>query len=163
MIVKRTKGLVVTFRGWYLTWVPLGHICRGRNTFPCTLPPVSNYRPIYLLPSFAKIERIVFKNLYLKSNNLITKNQSGFTPGDSGTNQLISLIHGIHQAFDDNGSLEVRSVYLDMSKAFDKVWHEGLLYKLRQNGIEGNVLKSYNKTRQGYNKTGQLFESVRHF
>ena len=84
---------------------------------------VSNYRPISLLPIFAKIfERIVFKNLYnfLITNNLITKHQSGFRPGDSCSNQLLSLIHEIHQAFDDNRCLEVRSVYLDMSKAFDK-------------------------------------------
>ena len=35
---------------------------------------------------------------------------------------------------------EVRSVYLDMYKAFDKVWHEGLIFKLQQNDIEGNLL-----------------------
>ena len=104
---------------------------------------VSNYRPISLLPLFSKIfERIVFKNLYnyFISNNLITKNQSGFRPGDSGTNQLLSLVHEIHEAFNDNRCLEVRSVYLDMSKAFDKVWHEGLIFKLKQNGIDGILL-----------------------
>ena len=47
-------------------------------------------------------------------------------------------MHEIHESFDCG--LEVRSVYLDMSKAFDKVWHEGLIFKLQQNGIEGNLL-----------------------
>ena len=107
---------------------------------------ISNYRPISLLPIFAKVfERIIFKNLYnfLISNKLITKNQSGFRPGDSCTNQLLSLVHEIHTAFDDRKCLEVRSVYLDMSKAFDKVWHDGLIFKLQQNGIEGNLLKLF--------------------
>ena len=40
----------------------------------------------------------------------------------------------------DNG-LETRAVFLDISKAFDKVWHEGLLFKLKLNGISGNLLK----------------------
>ena len=110
---------------------------------------ISNYRPISLLPVLAKVfERIIFKNLYnyLVSNNLITKNQSGFRPGDSCTNQLLSLVHEIQTAFDHRKCLEVRSVYLDMSKAFDKVWHEGLIFKLKQNGIEGkflNLLQNY--------------------
>ena len=102
---------------------------------------ISNYRPISLLPILAKVfEKIIFTNLfkYLKVNNLITENQSGFQSGDSCTNQLLSLVHEIHESFDCG--LEVRSVYLDMSKAFDKVWHEGLIFKLKQNGIEGKLL-----------------------
>ena len=72
-------------------------------------------------------------------NNLITNNQSGFRPGDSVTNQLIYLVHEIFRSFDCNENLEVRSV--DLVKAFDKVWHEGLIFKLKQNGVTGNLLK----------------------
>ena len=43
--------------------------------------------------------------------------------------------------FDCNPTLEVRSVFLDISKAFDKVWHEGLLYKLKSMGISGELFK----------------------
>ena len=85
---------------------------------------IKNYRPISLLPICGKIlEKIIFNNLYnhLTTQNLITKNQSGFRPGDSTTNQLIDLVNEIHQAFDSTKSLEVRAVFLDISKAFDKV------------------------------------------
>ena len=81
---------------------------------------------------------------HFTSNNLIIKNQSGIIPNDSVTNQLICLVDSIHSSLDIN--LDVRSVFLDMSKAFDKVWHERLLFKLKQNGINGkllNLLKGY--------------------
>ena len=71
-------------------------------------------------------------------NKLITSNQSGFKLGDSCINQLLSITHEIYKSFDVR--LEVRSVFLDISKAFDKVWHDGIIYKLTQNGISGNLL-----------------------
>ena len=107
---------------------------------------VKNYRPISLLPICGKIfEKLIFNSLYsyLSSNGLITKNQSGFIPGDSCTNQLLFLINEIHEAFENPSSLEVRAVFLDISKAFDKVWHEGLIFKLKQNGVSGKLLKFF--------------------
>ena len=104
----------------------------------------NNYRPISLLPICGKMfEKIICNILYsyLNANNLITKNQSGFRPGDSTTNQLLFLVDEIHQAFKDTKSLEVCAVFLDISKAFDKVWHDGLIFKLKQNGISGSLLK----------------------
>ena len=85
---------------------------------------IKNYRPISLLPICSKIlEKLIFNQLYsfFNTNNLITKNQSGFRSGDSTTNQLIELVNEIHNSFDKRGSHEVRSVFLDISKAFDKV------------------------------------------
>ena len=104
---------------------------------------LKNYRPISLLPITGKIlERLLYDTMFefFTKNNLISDNQSGFKPGDSCVNQLLSITHEIYQSFDDN--LEVRAVFLDISKAFDKVWHKGLIYKLKQNDISGNILNT---------------------
>ena len=103
------------------------HIWKSANLTPIhknvdkTL--VKNYRPISLLPLCVKIfEKIVFNQLYLffTSNNLITINQSGFRSGDSTTHQLLTSINEIHESFDNGNCLEVRPVFLDISKALDK-------------------------------------------
>ena len=105
---------------------------------------INNYLPISLLPIFGKIfEKIIFNRIYnfLSEENLLNHNQSGFHASDSYVNQLLSITHKIFEAFDCNSTLEVRSVFLDISKAFDKVWHEGLLYKLKSMGISGELHK----------------------
>ena len=71
-------------------------------------------------------------------NDLISQHQSGFKPGDSCINQLLWINHEIYQSFDEG--FDVRTVFLDISKTFDKVWHNGLIFKLKQNGISGNLL-----------------------
>ena len=101
-----------------------------------------NYPPISLLPIFGKIlEKLISDSMYfhLTKNNLLSPNKSGFHQGDSRINQLISITHLIYSSFDCNPTLDVRSVYLDISKAFDRVWHTELLYKLRRCGISGNL------------------------
>ena len=76
---------------------------------------------------------------FFTENNLISPNQSGFRPGDSCVNQLLAIKHKIYKSLDKG--FEVRGVFLDISKAFNKIWHEGLLLKLNQNGISRNLLK----------------------
>ena len=99
---------------------------------------VNNYRPVSLLPVFGKIfEKLIFNEIYsfLDREKLLNTKQSSFRPFDSCVNQLLTITHEIFSAYDCNPSLEVRSIFLDISKAFDKVWHEGLLYKLKSFGI----------------------------
>ena len=75
---------------------------------------IKNYSPISLLPICGKMfEKIIFNNLYsyLNANNLFTKNQSGFRPGDCISNQLLYLVNEIHNAFEDPKSPEVRAIF----------------------------------------------------
>ena len=89
---------------------------------------IKNYRPVPLLPIQSKIfERLIFNEMFKSfiSDNLISPNQS--------------ITHEIYKSFDDG--LEVGGAFLDISKAFDKVWHEGIIFKLKQNGISGDLLQ----------------------
>ena len=108
----------------------------------CDKQILKNYRPISLLPVCGKIfEKLIFNEMFkfFIENDLISRNQSGFKPGDSFINQLLSITHDIYKSFDCG--YEVRGVFLDISKAFDKVWHDGIIFKLKQNGISRKLHK----------------------
>ena len=86
---------------------------------------LKNYRPVSLLPICFKFFQ---RHLYDKTfrvflhKGLISANQSGFKPGDSCMNQLLSITHNMYKSFHDG--YEVRGVFLDILKAFDKVWYD---------------------------------------
>ena len=83
---------------------------------------IKNYCPVSLLPVYGKVfERLPYNNTFsnFPENNLISPKQSGFRPGDFCTYQLLSIAHEILSVFDDGH--EVRCVFLDISKAFDRV------------------------------------------
>ena len=100
---------------------------------------VNNYRPVSLLPICGKIfERLIFNSLY---QLLEEHNQSGFLCNDSCINQLLFIVHTFYKAFDAYPTPDARGAFLDMPKAFDKVWQEGLIYKLKSMGVTDSLLK----------------------
>ena len=101
---------------------------------------LSNYRPISLQRICRKLfERLIFNKIFgfFIEDDLISQHQSGFKLEGSCINQLLSITHKIYRSFD--GGFDVSSVFLDISKAFDKLWHDGIIFKLKQNGISGNL------------------------
>ena len=116
------------------------------NVVPIHKKVTSNFYKtigLFLYCQYVKFLRELFSTLSLnisKKNSLLCPNQSGFHPFDSCENQLLSIVHDIYGNFDQHPTLEMRANFLDISKALDKVWHEGLLFKVERIGISGNLL-----------------------
>jgi hypothetical protein len=114
---------------------------KGDNSLP------TNYRPISLLHCLSKVfEKVVANRLitYIVDNKLVSPNQSGFLPKDSTTNQLVKIVDYILQGF-DRGQDSI-AIFLDISKAFDRVWHKGIITKLYNNGIRESLLNKWFKS-----------------
>ena len=136
--------IIFTFcsnNGVYPSYWKKGNICPVHKKNDKSI--LNNYRPISLLPIFSKIfEKCIYDTIYtyFEVNNLFSPHQSGFRKNDSCVSQLLSITHEIFKNFDANPSLDTRGIFLDISKAFDRVWHEGLLFKLKSYGICGPLL-----------------------
>ena len=105
----------------------------------------------YTLQFSVLFNSVEFNSVYnfLNQNDLISPAQSDFKPGDFCINQLLSVTHKIYRLMDEG--YEIRGVFLDLMKGFDKVWREGLVFKLKQNGMSGNlvnILKDFIKNRK---------------
>ena len=98
----------------------------------------SNYRPIALLPIMSKVmERIVHNKLYSFLQPWFNQHQSGFKKKDGTVAQLIRLVQEWSESLDR--SEYVGLVFFDLKRAFDRVWHRGLLTKLRAAGVSGQA------------------------
>ena len=102
----------------------------------------SSYHPISLLSCVGKLlERIINKRLiwHLESNSVLASIQTGYRQFRCTEDQLALLTQDIEDAFQEKK--KVLAVFFDLSKAFDKVWKEGLLLKLLRAGVHGKMYK----------------------
>ena len=99
-----------------------------------------NYRPISLTCLLCRILESIIRDeilLHLRKYDLIDKSQHGFLPHKSTVTNLLEFLEVVTRLIDEGHNVDV--VYLDFSKAFDKVPHVRLMSKLRAHGILGNV------------------------
>ena len=108
---------------------------------------INNYRTVSLLTICRKsFERIIFNSTFqfIEENKLLNVNQSEFQPGDSCEYQVLPFVYNIYAGFEQSPPLEVCSCFLDISKAFDKVFHEGLIYKMKTMRFTGISFSCFN-------------------
>ena len=112
------------------------------------------YRPIALLPTLSKImESVIHQRLlgHFISNNIISERQAAYLKGDSTVQQLLYIVHLIRTSW-TRGNVS-QGVFLDVSAAFDKCWHSGLLAKLAQVKVEDScheLFSSYLSNRKQF-------------
>ena len=103
---------------------------------------VTSYRPVALTSTLCKVmEKMVSTRLrwWLEANQLFNKFQSGFLKHRSTTDHILRLANDAHKAVHTKQC--TLAVMLDLEKAFDLVWHRGLLYKMETLGLKGNILQ----------------------
>ena len=129
-----------------------------KNCIRCTIFPniskKSNLAPVHkkgnkkIIKSYRPISNYQFVGRYLKGLFLIRylsflAKANYFSQINLVSDQLLSIVQSIYKGFDHNSSPEVCSNFLDISRAFDRVWHIELLYKLETVGISGDLLNLF--------------------
>lgn len=102
----------------------------------------SSYRPISLLSSIDKLyEKIILSrlNAFIENNNLINKEQFGFRNQHSTVHQIKRMTNLIKR--NKRQRLSTGVILLDIEKAFDSIWHNGLIYKLKKYGFPLHIVK----------------------
>lgn len=124
---------------------------------------IKNYRPISLLCVTSKVlERLIFDKIYPFLLKRICPAQFGFLRQHSCLQQLLVFLEGIYRCHDVKCQADV--IYLDISKAFDRVPHSELLWKLEQMGLGGKLLeliRAYLSQRQQFVNIGNEDSELR--
>ena len=100
-----------------------------------------NYRPVSLTSIPCKLLEHIIKSAtyaHLENHQIITDRQHGFRKKYSCTSQLLTLVHSLAESINSKSQTDI--IFLDFSKAFDKVCHKKLLSKLQTCGIRGENL-----------------------
>lgn len=125
---------------------------------------IKNYRPISILPAISKIfENVMHSQLmtYFTTNNLLTSQQYGFRPNLSTELAALELMdRNVHEMKEGNIPI---NIFLDLSKAFDSLDYDILLYKLEHYGLQENatkLMKSYLLDRFQYVQINNLKSSL---
>jgi hypothetical protein len=124
----------------------------------------NSYRPISLTSVLSKLfEKLILKRLQsaLRPDAGIPYHKLGFRRGHSTIKQVHRIVHSINKAME--GKQHCTAVFLDVSQAFDRVWHKGLLYKIHQllPLIYTMFFKSYLQDRQFQIKVGSATSQLR--